>query len=59
MTVEVRLRSKDADSIIALATLLSQTLKVAHSEPKFSLEYGDYSIYFVVDVTGGEKKWLN
>jgi len=54
LTVEVRLRSKSADDIITLAGLLSQTLKVAHSEPKFSSEFGDYSVYFVVDVAGGE-----
>ena len=54
MTVEVRLRSKSADDIITLAHLLSQTLKVAHSEPKFSSEYGDYSVYLVIDVAGGE-----
>ena len=53
MTCEIRIRSKNVDELLALVEKLSETLKVAHSEPRFNESYGDFTCYFTI--AGGEK----
>jgi len=52
LTVEIRIRSKNVDALLALADTISDTIKTPHSEPRFNQEFGDFTIYFTV--AGGE-----
>jgi len=54
LVVEVRLRGRVLDEVLEVSKKLSEALKVPASQPKFSQEHGDFTIWFAAIDGGGE-----
>jgi len=48
LTVEIRLRSKILDDLLAVSKRIGEALKTPSSDPKFNEQWGDYTAYFTI-----------